>query len=179
LSNYGNTTLTTVYAGSTIGNPFNGQVLSSAVLNITLSDGQGRSITELDLPLTVCLALSNNTKKDERVCLSYYDEKKGKWRCEDECLTNINNRKNGTGNLLCGETGHLTNFALLLSGQRGGQEEDPCQSISRDLTLSWVSLGFVLGAFVLIVLCGLVIEVNVRWRVHVRNRPAIRKDIPF
>ena len=47
-------------------------------------------------------------KKGNKVCLSYYDERAAKWKCQDECLTSANN-------LLCGQTPHLTNFALLLS----------------------------------------------------------------
>jgi hypothetical protein len=170
LSNQVNTTLIAAYTSSEI-DTSGRQVLASPTLNITLSDGQGNSITQLDSPLTICLVMPNTTKKAERVCLSFFDEIKKKWRCEDECLTNIAtkgaNDKGGTEveNLLCGQTGHLTNFALLLVGSDG---QDPCQS-SKDNTLAWVSLGLVAVAIVVVALSGLVVEARIRWRLSLLN----------
>ena len=149
-------------------------------MNITLLDGQGNSITQLDSPLTICLALPNTTKKGEEVCLSYYDERKDKWICEDECLTTSpakGNRSNeGTsaeGYFLCGRTAHLTNFALLLTGNGA----DSCQPDNQDSTLAWISLGMVIGAILLVALCGFVIEMRIRWRSH-RKTTLIRMFLP-
>jgi hypothetical protein len=166
LSDQTNTTLITSLSSPVIGNSQDGQVLASAVLNITLLDSQGNSITQLDSPLTICLALPNSTKKDKRVCLSYYDEHAARWRCEDKCLTNfpqIDSNSTGGGtkeSLLCGKTDHLTNFALLLTGSL---EQDPCKS-GKGNTLAWVSLGMVVGAILLVALSVVVIELHFRWR---------------
>ena len=99
---------------------------------------------------------------------------KDKWRCEDECLTNVatkgNNAPNTGGNqenLLCGQTGHLTNFALLLIGNDG---EDPCQSGGKSNTLAWISLGMVGGAMLVVALSVLAVEVHFRWRQSQFNR---------
>lgn len=61
------------------------QELASSVLNITLFDDHGNSLTQLTTPLTICLALQNGTKKSEKACLSFYDERARKWKCEDKC----------------------------------------------------------------------------------------------
>ena len=163
LSNRASTTLITSFLGSGDRVSSNRQELVSAALNITLLDRSGNLITRLDSSLTICLALSNTAKKG-RVCLSYFDELKGKWRCEDECLTTIStkgakaNDETTKGNILCGKTGHLTNFALLLIGN---DREDPCQS--KDNTLAWVSLGMVAGAVVVVALSVFVVEFRIRW----------------
>ena len=166
LSNQVNITLITSYFDSIEGTSFNEQSLASTVLNITLFDGQGNSITKLDSPLTICLALPNK-ERGQRVCLSYYDERKDKWRCEDKCLTTIaskgtksSNSNNKEESLLCGQTDHLTNFALLLIGS---ERDDPCQH-SRDDTISWISLGMVGGAVLLVAFSGLVVEFQIRRR---------------
>jgi hypothetical protein len=59
---------------------------------------------------TVCLAASADPGG---ACLGFYDEGRGKWTCEDECLQE-------KGDHLCGTTDHLTNFALLLGSSSGG-----------------------------------------------------------
>ena len=147
------------------GNSSNGQALVSSILEITLVDNEGTFVTQLDSPLTICLALANETKKTERICLSYYDEQRGKWRCEDNCLVTNRTRED---NLLCGQTDHLTNFALLLSAK--GSQADPCQSNQADTTLSWLSFGLILGSILLVSLCGLVIELQIRYRRYKRQK---------
>ena len=89
-----------------------------------------------------------------RRCLSYY-ELKSEWKCQDECLTHMNHEA-----FLCCETDHLTNFALLLIGNN---QEDPCQS-STNYTLSWVSMGLVAGATLIIALSVLAIEGYIRYQ---------------
>ena len=165
LSNEANTTLTTSLLSDSISENPN-QLVASIVLNITLSDRKGNSITQLTTPLTICLALSRPEKKGKRVCLGYYNEYQRKWRCEDECLTSVVTKdtkaSRGTKSeiLLCGETNHLTNFALLLTGS---DREYPCQS-SQGKSLAWISLGMVGGAVVAFVCSVLVIEVHFRWK---------------
>ena len=139
----------------------------SAILNITLLDSQGHSITQLDSPLIICFPLPDNAQIDPwRVCLSYYNEPKDKWICEDKCLTTAasNASKSGPkgGNLLCGQTDHLTNFALLLIGP---EEEDPCQS-GKDNTLTWISVGFAGGAILAVAFSVFLLEIYFRWKVY-------------
>ena len=167
LSNEANTTLITSFT-STIPSQQN---LASAVLSITLLDGQGFSITRLDSPLTICWALLSNIEKEQRICLSYYDTHEEKWTCEDECLskvaskgTNASDGRTGEENLLCGQTSHLTSFALLLIG---GVVEDPCQPSKGDNTLSWISLGMVGGAILAVSFSVVIIELYFRWR-HIK-----------
>ena len=62
--------------------------------------------------------------------------------------------------LYCGQTDHLTNFALLLTGNPG--KNAPCDSLSVDNTLAWVSLGLVAGAVLIVAFCVIVIEVRTR-----------------
>ena len=114
LSSQPNVTLTVIGSSVEPAAPAN-QQLGSSILQITLVDSKNNSITDLDVPLTVCFVPSDEENK--RQCLSYYDERKAKWKCEDKCLTRT---KEGS---LCGQTNHLTNFALLLLGP---SEEDPC-----------------------------------------------------
>ena len=175
LANQLDTTLIISYNSNGISDSFNQQVLASTALNITFWDGQNRSITQLDKPLTVCLSPTLKPKKGDKVCLSYYEERKGKWICEDECLTtvaskgtNASNRRSQIENLLCGQTDHLTNFALLLSGSEK-EDQDPCGS-SKDNTLAWVSLGMVGGAILLVALSAVAVEFYIRWRQSQLNR---------
>ena len=158
LSGQENTTLTITFSTNVPQNFF-GQDLGGTILDITLTDSEDQPITQLDTPLVICLALPNDTKidKGKTPCLSYYDERKAKWRCEDECLTNP-----GKENLFCGKTDHLTNFALLLSGSGGNEGNDPCSSESHDNTLAWVSLGMVAGAIVIVALCVVLVEIRIR-----------------
>ena len=164
LSNQVNTTLTITFAINVPKN-FSNQKLGGIILDIILEDAWGKSITLLDSPLVICLAPPKETKsfKANPPCLSFYNEREAKWTCEDKCLTNPGNERS----LLCGETEHLTNFALLLSGNEGGSDRrDPCNSSSMDHTLAWVSLGLVAGAIVIIALSVVIIELRARWQVH-------------
>ena len=99
-----NTTLITSILESSVSD-LSGQALVSSILNITLLDGQANSISQLDSPLTICLVL-NGTKSSAGVCLSYFNERKSKWMCEDKCLTSVTAKgssKEGE-NLVCGQT---------------------------------------------------------------------------
>jgi hypothetical protein len=160
LSNEPNTTLTVSYV-NIAPTDFPNQQLASTILNITLVNAEGQVITQLDAPLTICLSPPNITKGSERLCLSFYDERKQKWRCEDRCLAS--SRNDGQ---LCGQTGHLTNFALLLSGSG----VDPCGVANQSNTISWVSMGMVAGALIFILLGILAIEVKIRIRRYKQER---------
>ena len=124
--------------------------LGEVVLDITLLNSEGQEITDLDSPLTVCFPRPNNTGHKD-LCLGFYSEVKGRWKCEDLCLTK-------KGNELCGQTDHLTNFALLLMGNL---KEDPCTTKGENI-LAWISLGLI-GIAILFVLFGICL-IEVRYR---------------
>ena len=169
LSNQPNTTLTITFV-SNVPSDFSHQRLGGIIMDITLTDSENDQITQLDTPLTLCFERPANfsLSKDKNVCLSYFDEVREKWRCEDKCMANIPNRS-----VLCGETGHLTNFALLLSGN-SGETGNPCISVSQGNTLAWISLGLVAGAILIVALSVVVIEIRTRLRAWKLNKQITR-----
>lgn len=133
----------------------NGALRDGVVADITLRDASGREITRFDTPLTICLAPDKASR--DKSCLSFYDEERNEWVCQDECL------KEEDG-LFCGETDHLTSFALLLSGGAGNECESP------EYIYSWLTLGFVCGTLLLVILSVIAIELHVRFRTVKRRR---------
>ena len=144
----------------------NGQV-DCFYLDITATDPQGSSITELEVPLTICL---RRFKQRKDLCLGFYDDRTDNWICEDKSLTTSSGINK---DFLCGETRHLTNFALLLTGQVG--EDDPWNSKSLNAILTWVSMGMVAGAIVIIAVFVLLLEVHVR--IRQQRQAALLKEI--
>jgi len=125
----------------------------NTIFAIELLDGNGNAITQLDEPLTICLAADSLPGSNiNQLCLSYYDEEAEIWICEDDTLIR------GADNELCGTTSHLTNFALLLSGGGG--------SSGWDKTMGWLTLGFTAGALLLILASTIVLEVHIRRKQH-------------
>ncbi len=59
--------------------------------------------------LEVCLD-AKGASPDPGTCLGFFDEATSTWKCQDECL------KKNTKGQLCGNTDHLTTFAILLTG---------------------------------------------------------------
>ena len=114
--------------------------LASPVVDISVT-GSLRGSVEICLSAT--RSISDNS------CLGYIDESKNppKWVCEDKCLQ----KSNG---LICGETNHFTNFAILLGGDGSGNKD--CSdgkdyvtgSVKGDVILisSCIGLLIVLGA---------------------------------
>lgn len=136
----------------------NGALRDGNVADITLRDASGREITRFDTPLTICLAPEKGER--DKSCLSYYDEARNEWVCQDKCL------KEEDG-LFCGKTDHLTSFALLLSG--GSQDE--CGNTN--YIYSWLTLGFVCGTLCLVLLSVIAIELHIRLR-RVNRRRVLR-----
>jgi len=136
--------------------------LGSTIVSVILKDAQGRTISQLDEPLMVCLeadSLSLPSMQNSRdVCLSYLDEESGEWRCQDRNLVST------VHGMLCGMTPHLTNFALLLGPE--GQGSTP----QWDTTLGWISLGLAAGAILLVLLAAFFVEVWYRYRRGYRRR---------
>lgn len=119
----------------------------SPVIDIELvRDGQ--QVTDLGDSLRICLSADRPTDDS---CLGFYDVERMEWRCQDRCLQ----EENG---LLCGETDHLTSFALLL-----GAGTSDCGSNEMDMTLFWLSVALLIAAGVLILISMVLVEV----RIHV------------
>ena len=109
----------------------------SFIVDFQLSDGS----TDLGGDVEVCFESNHNS--NDNLCLGYLDESLNppEWICQDHCL-----QKNSDG-LICGNTDHFTNFALLLSGSGNngncGDDED-----------YWIT-GSGLGDFYLVLSCAL------------------------
>ena len=126
-------------------------IVGDTIVDINLFNEFGESVTTLDSPIEICLFYNGN-ENTEDLCLGYYEESTEKWICEDECLQNEDDT-------LCGESPHLTSFALLLSGGNGrNRDNDPCGTDSFQFLYSWLSLAFVGCALCCILFAIIVIE---------------------
>lgn len=93
------------------------QKIASPVFKVLVNDGQ---TTQFSSSLEICIEAKDVETKE--ACLGFIDESVNppEWKCEDECLDQ-------RGSLLCGRTGHTTNFAILLGGGGSGNG-DGCGS---------------------------------------------------
>jgi len=115
--------------------------INAFVTEITLVNQFGQQITELNEPIQICLAPTHNRSPDE-ICLGFLNEESGEWECED-CSVN---HESGS-DLLCGESDHLTNFALLISTE---DPSDKCGSSPiQNEVIAWLSLAFLLLAILI------------------------------
>ena len=87
--------------------------INSQVVNITVIGS-----AEITSSLQICLLANQTSKKD--ACLGYIDEKDDppQWKCEDRCLTKQ------SGDYYCGDTKHLTSFAILFEGIAKGSGDN-------------------------------------------------------
>lgn len=110
----------------------------SFVVNVRLEDENA------DLGGDVEICIESTAEANEDLCLGFLDESSNppKWKCEDPCL-----QKNSDG-LLCGNTDHFTNFALLLNG--GSGKNKGCGSDSD----KWIT-GSGYGDLILVLSCAL------------------------
>ena len=121
----------------------------SMIVDVTLVSDSGEEITDFDDPIEICF----ETDEDEGdVCLGFFNDDQ-KWECEDYCL----DAKDGS---LCGETEHLTNFALLLSNV---DSSDRCGSGSTNYVILYLSIALVVVAILSVVVVAVTFEVRVRW----------------
>ena len=120
--------------------------LRSAVIDITLVV-EGQIVTELSEPMEICIELPVSGEAPSDLCLAYFDVTSNTWLCEDLSLAS-----NGQGQL-CGVTGHLTSFALLLGSGDGS-------SYFFNSSIAWVSLGFLIGSILIVVFAIGVIEIH-------------------
>lgn len=84
--------------------PFSGGVFDLAVTPFKAGDG-----------LELCFDVKAGTPV-QGTCLAFFDETTSKWACQDPCLEKKNDQ-------LCGQTDHLTSFAVLLTG---GHDDARC-----------------------------------------------------
>jgi hypothetical protein len=91
-------------------------------------------------PMQLCFSVDATIRGRENLCLGYYDEGSNTWRCEDTCLvpekTSVRRKI-----LLCGQTDHFTNFAILRAGPN--DDESGCTVTEEDLPfpIEWGGTG--------------------------------------
>ena len=119
-------------------------LIFSPIFSVTTTENQNT----LGGNVQICIAPQEETNED--LCLGFLDESEipPKWKCEDPCLD-----ENETG-MLCGETDHFTNFALLLSGNAGGNSR--CGSSSMD----WITGSITGDAILISITVGVVIGIG-------------------
>jgi hypothetical protein len=87
---------------------------------LTIYDVDGNEISALDNNVEICFrGTLTEGQLNDTACLGYYDESRGAWGCQDECLEQ-------RGDMVCGKTDHFTSFAILLTGREGSTTRDPC-----------------------------------------------------
>ena len=123
--------------------------IGNTIVDITIFDFDGNSISELPGLIKICLA---QEKTNEDLCLSFYNSKTEKWECQDKCLSREDNQ-------YCRTTDHLTSFALLLQG--GESNGGKCDS-SEDYIFAWLSMALLIFAILIIIFFVLLNEVRFR-----------------
>lgn len=81
--------------------------VASAVIDISLVDSTGARVQPGD-DIEICLEVSDSDRVEDEGCLSFFDEMRNEWVCEDPCLDVDNNTA-------CGTVDHLTKYAAPLS----------------------------------------------------------------
>lgn len=81
---------------------------AGVVLDFKVSPLAAREQVEL------CIAVPTSTDAGA-ACLAYFEEARGRWVCQDECLSV---KPRGGDKQVCGKTDHFTNFAILLGGSK-------------------------------------------------------------
>ena len=76
--------------------------VGSEIVQVTLTDIFGESTQPSD-DIEICLEVSDPDRAEEDGCLSFFDEERDVWVCEDPCL-------DLDDNLACGSTDHFTKY---------------------------------------------------------------------
>eukprot|EP01103_Thecamoeba_quadrilineata_P010141 TRINITY_DN2108_c0_g1_i3.p1 TRINITY_DN2108_c0_g1~~TRINITY_DN2108_c0_g1_i3.p1 ORF type:complete len:793 (-),score=84.64 TRINITY_DN2108_c0_g1_i3:43-2421(-) len=133
----------------------------SSVLELVTVNGQALSRT-----ITLCFVVADDFVPQETTqdkldckivkrngCLAYHSSETKEWECQDRSLEEkeLNGKKT-----VCGDTPHLTSFAVLLSSST--VSTGLCQSHSR--TLVWLSLALLILAIVLSVVVTILFLTN-------------------
>jgi len=129
--------------------------IDSSVVEILLVDEYGYPVSHLDENIHICLHPNEEDNVDD-LCLGYWNEETNEWKCQDECL---DESSDGT---VCGTTDHLTNFALLLDGSRGGYLDNKCGRNSEYAVFGWLTLAFVIAALVCICFGAIASELSIQ-----------------
>lgn len=124
--------------------------VSSIVLDITVLDAEGNSVTSFDEPFEICFSSDEHGSGD--VCLGFFNSE-GEWECEDYCLEDSDDG-------LCGKSRHLTNFALLLDSEAGSSSR--CGSSTQDYLYIYLSVAFVGVALCIVIAAAVFIEIKIR-----------------
>ena len=143
-----------VNSTSTLPNPGG---VGDVILDLSLSDSDGIAITDLQEDIQICLQ-KPITASPSSFCLGFFSVNQSRWRCQDPCLK----QQNGT---LCGQTSHLTSFALLLQGQKGGAKKLACGSFSSessDRVIQWLSFALICLALIIIAISVLAFEIRMQ-----------------
>jgi len=140
----------------------------------------------------ICLEteLRERESKDD-LCLGFFNEQKGRWECEDECLKKDANRNSQSDKepdsdrdgaskrkqTLCGKTDHFTVFSILLSG--GSVKGSKCgDTRSNYVTGTWEGdsalVGSLIGAMILIVFVVVILSYLPAVKVFIFGKEGIR-----
>ena len=81
---------------------------------------------QLPAPITICFVVASLSTHNK--CLGFIDPSSATWQCQDRALW-------VEGDMLCGSTPHLTNFAILLLGSFSNGHQYMFSSFWYDLAL--------------------------------------------
>jgi hypothetical protein len=135
--------------------PTNSEAVTPAI-DVVVMSPQGEVTQFSSDPVTLCFF---NVDTTDNRCLGFINDE-GDWECEDYCLT-------GSGGTVCGDSDHLTSFAILLDTEGGSDSR--CGSSSLDLRLVWASSALVICAVVMVLLVVAAYEVHLRRTVMADN----------
>ena len=125
--------------------------VQSLAVSLNLFNENGIEIQPPD-SVEICLKADSDSKDS---CLGFVNENASppKWECEDNCLT-----ENEDG-LLCGETDHFTNFAILFTGLKNNNCDDDFDYIFDEAWKDGVLIGCVAAAIICFLVIGTTIIV--------------------
>jgi len=123
------------------------------IIDIEFFDLFGNPITQFEDPVEICFNLEFEFNLNN-ACLAFFNERTGKFECQDECLYENNNG-------VCGETDHFTSFSILFQSGIGDDcgSDDPI-----DYLLLYLSAGFFFFYFCIVFISLLGIESGYRVR---------------
>ena len=130
---------------STIGE----DAISSIIVDVQFADSSVDS-SNFGGNIEICFKSFGDT---DDLCLGYLDESDfpPTWECEDKCLDN------NDLDFECGNTPHLTNFALLL-GDVSNYGRGRCNSSFDWITTSWIGdLILIISLAAFMIVCGLIL----------------------
>ena len=130
--------------------PRGGEIIS-LIISIRAIAPSGEEITQFPGLVEICFSVEKLQLEDS--CLAYVN-KKITWDCVDETLTHADN------GLVCGKTFHFTNFAILLTGRVGGDDD----LTTTEKVIAWLALACIIVAIVIVFISIIVIEIQARRR---------------